>query len=193
MVEDDSREFRLAVLNDLVDAEGRSGAAPAAAAGPDRYRVLFFGAAATAGILAVTLVMVLVTGGGSGSKSKTTDTKKTTVATTPGFVTTSVNVVDTRVPENVGPNSRVTFAKVDGTVVAGNVLVLSVRRAKDALASTALDINVSNEDAVKLRSFNPKELFISVGDAAAATTTTSAPPATAPPSTSPPGTTTPSS
>jgi hypothetical protein len=192
MVEDDSREFRLALLNDLVDAEGRPGAAPAAAAGPDRYRVLFFGAAGAAGILAVTLVMVLVTGGGSGSKSKTTDTKKPTVATTPGFVTTSVNVVDTRVPENVGPNSRVTFAKVDGTVVAGNVLVLSVRRAKDALSSTALDINVSNEDAVKLRSFNPKELFITVGDSAAPTTT-SAPPTTSPPPTSPPGTTTPSS
>src|SRR2546423_1064323 len=47
MVEDDSREFRLALLNDLVDAEGRAGPAPDAATEPDRYRVLFFGAPLT--------------------------------------------------------------------------------------------------------------------------------------------------
>src|SRR2546423_3916447 len=115
MVEDDSREFRLALLNDLVDAEGRAGAAPVAATGPDRYRVLFFGAAGTAGILAVTLIMVLVFGGGSGSKSDTKTAKKPAVATTPGFVTTSVNVIDTRVPENVGPHTRGTVGHAGGT------------------------------------------------------------------------------
>jgi hypothetical protein len=191
-VEDDSREFRLALLNELVDSEGRTG--PGAAApppGPDRFRVLFFGAAATAGILALTLILVLVTGGGSGSKKEeetsTTTSTTVTVATTPGFVTTSVNVIDTRVIAGVGPNSRVDFTKGDGSLVAANVLVVSVRRTTElGVGNTALDINVSNEDLVKIRAVPTRELYVNTGGTAA--TTTSAPPATAPG-----GTTTPSS
>ena len=197
-VEDDTREFRITVLQELVEAEGRAAAPAPELADANRYKVLFYGAAGTAGILALTLVLVLLTGGGGGKSSKSTTpttAKPVTVATTPGYITTTISMIDSHINQGVDANSRVTFTRADGSVVVENVLDVAVKHSGGSLTVPAsLDVNVAPGDDAKIRSVPIKDLYMRVGNAPEATTAPTAPPTTQPPASAPaPATTPPSS
>ncbi len=172
---EDTVDFKVATLNDLLDADVRTGVPVAA---DDKYKRWAFLSTGLAGMLLVALIVALVTGGGedggSTASSKVVDAPQ---GTQPQDVLSVATV-----PTGVEPGAKVAVTDVNGQVVTGGV-VTQIKEAKGfgGRPSYTVVVAVPNED---LQAFvaakTAGKLGVIPGELPKATTTTTAPPSTTP-------------
>ena len=174
---EDTVDFKVATLNDLLDADVRTGIPVAANDKYKRWAVLSTG---LAGMLLVALIIALVTGGGDGGGG--------TSATEPVPAPPNTTPVDVKVgaslPTGIEPNAKVSVLDQDGKVVASGATVTQIR---DEKATYGKGINkvavvaVSNDDYPDVATADAAgDLTVRPGILPKATTTTTAAPSTTP-------------
>ena len=170
---EDTVEFKAITLNDLLEADAKSGVGPVG--GDDsKYRLWFLVSSAAAGIFAVLFVAALITGGkssgGSGSAAKLP----------PNTRPASVTVPESQVVSGIGPNSEIAVLK-GNTVLIGSAKVIKIRDGGTAIGSTGklkiVEFAVTEPQQLKLTAAGAKGLSITSGPLQE-TASTEAPPAT---------------
>ena len=156
---DDTREFEVATLNDLLEVEARGGAAAAAGGDGDRYRSWAMLSTGAAGILAVLLVVTLLTGGGGGGGGGGGD-----VDQPPGTERYPVTVVATNLTSDVKPGAVVSVL-VGNAVLASGATVLSVEDAPKAFGveKKKLELAVKVDEIAALDAEDPNEFRVRSG------------------------------
>ena len=177
---EDTVEFKVATLNDLLDADVRTGVPVAA---DDKYKRWAFLSTGLAGMLLVALIVALVTGGGDDGGGGTTATK----AVDPPANTQPIDVsVGTSVPTGVEPGAAVSLLDSNGQVVASGATVTQVKQVEGALGGKAktniVVVAVSNNDLADVTAarVGGGKLTLQAGTLPKATTTTTAAPSTIP-------------
>ncbi len=185
---EDTVDFKVATLNDLLDADVRTGVPVAA---DDKYKRWAFLSTGLAGMLLVALILAVVTGG--------TDDGGGTAATEPLPAPPNTQPVDVKVgaslPSGIERGAKVSVLDQDGKVLASGATVTQIKEAPATYGKgtimTAV-VAVSNDDYQDVGAVNPADLQVRAGTLPKATTTTTAPPSTAPtpiepaPATTPP-------
>lgn len=184
---EDTVDFKVATLNDLLDADVRTGVPVAA---DDKYKRWAFLSSGLAGMLLIALIVSLVTGGGDdGGGSSSTKPVAAPANTTPVDVNVGASL-----PSGIEPNAKVSLLDPDGKVLASGATVTQI---KEVPASIGKGINkvavvaVSNDDYQDVAA--AKKLTVRAGVLPKATTTTTAAPSTTPTPIEPAPATTPSS
>ncbi|MCA1843126.1 MAG: hypothetical protein LC792_08020 [Actinobacteria bacterium] len=112
---EDTADFKVATLNDLLDADVRTGVPVAA---DDKYKRWAFLSTGLAGMLLIALIVSLVTGGGDkGGGNPATKSAKAPPNTVPFDVQ-----VGSSVPSGLDLNAPVIIFDVDGNAVAGGTV-----------------------------------------------------------------------
>src|SRR2546421_2193824 len=187
---EDTVDFKVVTLNDLVDADVRTGV-PVAAAG--KYKRWAFLSTGVAGMLLIALIVALVTGGGSeGGGAKASKEFPAPANTGPVDVP-----VGPSVPSGIALGGLASINDIDGQVIVSGATVTQIKEAPAVYGkgkSYTVVVAVSNDDLAAVTTAKSKgKLGLQAGKVAKATTTTSAPAATAPVPIQPaPATTTPS-
>jgi len=173
---EDTVDFKVATLNDLLDADVRTGVPVAA---DDKYKRWAFLSTGLAGMLLVALIVALVTGGGddgggSAASSKVVDAPQ---GTQPQDVLSA-----SAVPTGVEPAAKVTVTDANGQVVTTGV-VTQIKETKGfgGRPSYTVVVAVPNEDLQPfIAAKTAGKLGVTPGELPKATTTTTAPPSTTP-------------
>jgi len=187
---EDTVDFNVATLDDLLDADVRAGVPVAA---DDKYKRWAFLSTGVAGMLLVALIVALVTGGGSGSGGVKASKEVPAPANT-GPVDVGVGA---SVPTGVALGALASILDFDGQVVVSGATVTQIKEVPVNLGkgkSYTVVLAVSNDDLGTVTAARSKgKLGLQAGKIPKATTTTSAPAATAPVPSQPAPATTPSS
>jgi len=187
---EDTVDFKVVTLNDLVDADVRTGVPVAA---DDKYKRWAFLSTGVAGMLLIALIVALVTGGGSeGGGAKASKEFPAPANTGPVDVP-----VGPSVPSGIALGGLASINDIDGQVIVSGATVTQIKEAPAVYGkgkSYTVVVAVSNDDLAAVTAAKSKgKLGLQAGKVAKATTTTSAPAATAPVPIQPaPATTTPS-
>ncbi len=170
---EDTVDFNVVTLNDLFDADARTGVPVAA---DDKYKRWAFLSTGIAGMLLIALIVALVTGGGSESGSKSTKPLATPPNTTPISVTTST------LEPGVELGATVSILDSNGKVVASGGKVLQITEAKTQFGKTrTVSVAVATDEAGPVSAAaSSGRVRVVQGALPKAATTTSAPAATTP-------------
>ena len=184
---EDTVDFKVVTLNDLLDADVRTGVPVAA---DDKYKRWAFLSTGLAGMLLIALIVAVATRGGSdngGSKS----TK--TIATPPNTI--PINVSTAALNPGVELGATVSILDSDGKVVAsgGKVLQITQTKAQFGNGTTkTISVAVAPDEVGPVNAAESnRNVRVVQGALPKATTTTTAPAATAPVPIQPAPTTTP--
>lgn len=173
---EDTVDFKVVTLNDLLDADVRTGVPVAA---DDKYKRWAFLSTGLAGMLLVALIVALVTGGGDDGGGGNTSTK---AVDAPANTSPVELPLGASVPAGIEPGAAVTLY-ADGGVVA-NATVTQVKVVKNSLGKETNNavVHVPNDDvaAVNAARAGGAKLSIQPGTQPKPTTTTTAPPSTTP-------------
>ena len=120
---EDTVDFKVVTLNDLLDADVRTGVPVAA---DDKYKRWAFLATGAAAMLAIGLVVALVTGGGDGGGSGTKVSKS--VAQPPDTTPTDISL-GASPGTGIEPGALVSVLNADGDAVGGGT-VLKITQSK---------------------------------------------------------------
>ncbi|HKY76976.1 MAG TPA: hypothetical protein VJS45_12600 [Acidimicrobiia bacterium] len=176
---EDTVDFKVATLNDLLDADVRTGVPVAA---DDKYKRWAFLSTGLAGMLLVGLILALVTGGGSDSGGSAATGK--TVAAPPN--TDPVDIpVGTNVPTGVEPGASVIVNDQDGNSVAGGTVTQIKKGSETAVKATRYVVVVAvPRDGVQVKAISAAKgagtVSLQPGTYEPPTTTTTAAPSTTP-------------
>jgi hypothetical protein len=177
---EDTVDFKVATLNDLLDADVRTGVPVAA---DDKYKRWAFLSTGLAGMLLVALIVAVLTGGGDDGGGGVTATK----SVDPPPNTQPIDVsVGTSVPTGVEPGAAVSLLDSNGQVVASGATVTQVKQVEGALGGKAktniVVVAVSNDDLADVTAarVGGGKLALQAGTLPKATTTTTAVPSTTP-------------
>lgn len=175
---EDTVDFKVATLNDLLDADVRTGVPVAA---DDKYKRWAFLSTGLAGMLLVALIVALVTGGGDedkGGGTTATEEFAQPANTSPVTVRAGANF-----DEGIVPGTPVTLY-VEGKVIATGGTVLKITEATNKLGGVTRSVRVAvpNEQAgaVNAALSNGQTFTIAQGVQEAPTTTTTVAPSTTP-------------
>lgn len=116
---EDTVDFKVATLNDLLDADVRTGVPVAA---DDKYKRWAFLSTGLAGMLLVALIVALVTGGGDDGGGSSTSSKE--FAQPPNTRPVTVNA-GTTLEEGIIPGAKVSLYD-EGELISGDGTVLKV-------------------------------------------------------------------
>ena len=187
---EDTVDFNVVTLNDLLDADVRTGVPVDA---DDKYKRWAFLSTGVAGMLLIALIVALVTGGGS-------DGGGTAKASKEFPAPPNTNPVDVKVGASVPSGiSLGGLASVlsEGQVIASGVTVTQIKEVPTYVGkakSYVVVVAVSTDDVGAVTAAKSKgDLGLQAGKLPKPTTTTSAPAATAPVPIQPAPATTPSS
>jgi hypothetical protein len=173
---EDTVDFKVVTLNDLLDADVRTGVPVAA---DDKYKRWAYLSTGAAGMLLIALIVALVTGGGSDNGGT-----KSTKAITPPPNTVPISVSTSTLEPGVEVGATVSILDSDGKVVASGGKVLQITEAKSQFGKgTTKTISVAvgpNEAGPVNAAETSGHMKVVAGTLPKATTTTSAPPATTP-------------
>ena len=189
---EDTVDFKVATLNDLLDADVKKGVPVAA---DDKYKRWAFLSTGLAGMLLIALIVSLVTGGGDDSG---VEKSSKTVAAPANSTPVDVGVGAT-LPSGIELGAAVSLLDSNGQVVSGGGLVTQIRDVKPQYGKGLIKqvvVHVPNDDidAVNAaKAASGGKLGIQPGARAKATTTTTAAPSTTPTPIEPAPATTPSS
>src|SRR5258705_8870728 len=117
---EDTIEFKAITLNDLLEADAKSGVGPVGS-DDSKYRLWFMVSSAAAGIFALLFVVALVTGGGSKGGDGGGKPVKLTGDLHPFAVTAAGEL-----PQGLAKDQEVSIVK-DGNVLVSGVNVIAVR------------------------------------------------------------------
>jgi hypothetical protein len=188
---EDTVDFKVATLNDLLDADVKKGVPVAA---DDKYKRWAFLSTGLAGMLLIALIVSLVTGG-SDDGGGTTSTKQ--VAAPPN--TSPVDVpVGAAPPSGVDLDAKVSVLDADATVLASGATVTQIKDVPGGFGGKTITkvvvVAVSNDDYQAVLTAGTKgKLQVRPGALPKATTTTTAAPSTTPTPIEPAPATTPTS
>jgi len=184
---EDTVDFKVVTLNDLLDADVRTGVPVAA---DDKYKRWAFLSTGVAGMLLIALIVALVIGGGrdNGGASKSTKAIAAPPNTTPISVTTST------VEAGVEVGATVSILDSNGKVVASGGKVLQITENKTQFGKTrTISVAVAPDEAGPVSAASSSgRVRVVQGALPKATTTTSAPAPVAPVPIQPAPATTPS-
>jgi hypothetical protein len=174
---EDTVDFKVVTLNDLLDADVRTGV-PAAA--DDRYKRWAFLSTGVAGMLLVALIVALVTGGGSDS-SASGSTKS--IAAPPNTTPIGVSAGAALNP-GVEVGATVSILDSDGKVVASGGKVLQITEAKALIGkgtTKTVSVAVANDEVGPVNAAESAgHVKVVAGTLPKATTTTTAVASTVP-------------
>src|SRR5947209_4942822 len=139
---EDTVDFKVVTLNDLLDADVRTGVPVAA---DDKYKRWAFLSTGVAGMLLIALIVALVTGGGSGGGGAKAS-KEFPPPPNTGLVDVSVG---TSVPSGVASGGLASILDSEGQVVASGATVTQVKEAPALVGkgkSYTVVLAVSNDD-----------------------------------------------
>lgn len=173
---EDTVDFKVATLNDLLDADVRTWV-PVAADG--KYKRWAFLSTGLAGMLLVALIVALVTGGGDDGGGGTTASAEFAQPANTSPVTVGAS---TNFDEGIVPGTKVTLY-VEGQVVASGATVLKITERESSFGVTrSVRVAVANEQAAAVNAAisNKQTVTIAEGVQEAPTTTTTAAPSTTP-------------
>ena len=187
---EDTVDFKVATLNDLLDADVRKGVPVAA---DDKYKRWAFLSTGLAGMLLVALILALVTGGGDDSGG---EKSSKTAAAPPNSTPVDVGV-GTQLPTGIELEAKVSILDSTGQVVSGSGVVTQIKQVPAQFPKGAINnfvvVHVPNEDLQAVNSAKVAgKLSVALGHQPKATTTTTGPPSTTPtpiepaPATTPP-------
>ncbi|MGH8989985.1 MAG: hypothetical protein ACRDZ7_00455 [Acidimicrobiia bacterium] len=177
---EDTIDFPVTTLNDLLDADARVGVA--AGADEEKYRKWAFVSTGAAGILAVILLVVLVTGtggGGGGEGERTADA--------PAGTRTVAFTVSGELTSEIKPGAIASVLS-DGIVIASGGTVRKItEKGEGYLATKTVEIAVQPEeaDAIAAAKASRSKLTVEGGKLEKPTPTTAAPAAETPAPTEP--------
>jgi hypothetical protein len=169
---EDTVDFKVATLNDLLDADVRTGVPVAA---DDKYKRWAFLSTGLAGMLLIALIVSLVTGGsdsGGGNKASKE------IAAPPNTAPVTVNAGTSLADTDITPGSKVTLYDEDGQIVASGGTVLKVTETKLAFPKGAigksLKVAVTGDEvkAVTAASSGGRKIKVVEGTQAKTTPTT---------------------
>lgn len=185
---EDTVDFKVATLNDLLDADVRKGVPVAA---DDKYKRWAFLSTGLAGMLLVALIVAVVMGGG--------DDGGGTAATKPVAAPPNTQPVDIKVgtslPTGIEVNAKVSVLDQDNKVLASGATVIQIKETPATVGKNTIKtavVAVSNDDYPDVSAVNLEDLRVRLGTLPKATTTTTAAPSTTPtpiepaPATTPP-------
>lgn len=174
---EDTVDFKVVTLNDLLDADVRTGVPVAA---DDKYKRWAYLATGAAGMLLIALIVALVTGGGS-DNGGTKATKA--IAAPPNTTPIGVPAAATLNP-GVELGATVSILDSDGKVVASGGKVLQITETKAQIGpgtTKTISVAVANDEVGPVNAAESAgHVKVVAGTLPKATTTTSAPAATAP-------------
>ncbi len=174
---EDTVDFKVVTLNDLLDADVRTGVPVAA---DDKYKRWAFLSTGVAGMLLIALIVALVTGGGSGGgeTSKASKEVPAPVNTSPVDIT-----VGGSVPSGITLGGLASVLS-GGQVIASGVTVTQIKEAPALIGkgkSYVVVAAVSNDDVgAVITAKGKRDIALQAGKLPKATPTTTAPAATAP-------------
>jgi hypothetical protein len=175
---EDTVDFKVATLNDLLDADVRTGVPVAA---DDKYKRWAFLSTGLAGMLLVALIVALVTGGGDDSGGETaTKPLDAPPNTTPFDVS-----VGATLPTGIDVGGAASILDSEGRVVA-NGTITQLKKAPGLVGkgttTNIVVVHVPNQDvaAVDTARAGGAKISVQPGTRAKATTTTTAAPSTTP-------------
>jgi hypothetical protein len=174
---EDTVDFKVTTLNDLLEADVRTGVPVAA---DDKYKRWAFLSTGLAGMLLVALIVALVTGGGDGSGG---ETASKAVDAPPNTTPFDVSVGAT-LPTGIEVGAAASILDSEGQVVA-NGTITQIKKAPALIGKGMTNIavvHVPNEDvtAVDTARAGGAKISVQPGTRAKATTTTTAAPSTTP-------------
>jgi len=174
---EDTVDFKVVTLNDLLDADVRTGVPVAA---DDKYKRWAFLSTGVAGMFLIALIVALVTGGGSGSGETAKASKEVPAPanTSPVDIT-----VGGSVPSGITLGGLASVLS-GGQVIASGVTVTQIKETPALIGkgkSYVVVAAVSNDDVgAVITAKGKRDIALQAGKLPKATPTTTAPAATAP-------------
>jgi len=165
---EDTVEFKVATLNDLLDADVRKGVPVAA---DDKYKRWAFLSTGLAGMLLVALIVALVTGGGDDGGGSTSTSE---FAKPDGTRALSVNAGSSDL-EGIVPGSKVTvYNDEDNQIIANGATVLKITEKKSEVVkgSTTKTVRVAVTEQEVQAVTGAKKVKIVEGTTSVTTATT---------------------
>jgi hypothetical protein len=173
---EDTVDFKVATLNDLLDADVRTGVPVAA---DDKYKRWAFLSTGLAGMLLVGLILALVTGGGDDAGG-TTSTDE--VPKPPGTRALSVNAGSADL-EGIVPGTKVTlYNDEDGQLIANGATVLKITETRSEVVkgATSKRVRVAVTEQEVQAVTQAQKVKIVEGESTVSPTATTAPASDAP-------------
>ena len=185
---EDTVDFKVATLNDLLDADVRTGVPVAA---DDKYKRWAFLSSGLAGMLFIALIVSLVTGGGGDSSGETISTDEFPKPAGTRAVSAKAGTADL---EGIEPGSKVTIYSDEegGKILANGATVLKITQQKTTFGITKTVRVAVTEQEVQAVTTAEKVIIVE-GETPTTTTATTAPASTVPTPIEPAPATTPSS
>lgn len=171
---EDTVDFKVATLNDLLDADVRTGVPVAA---DDKYKRWAFLSTGLAGMLLVALIVSLMTGGGDDGGGETSTSE---FAKPEGTRALSVNAGSSDL-EGIVPGTKVTvYNEEDGQIVANGATVLKITEKKSEVIKGATSKTVRVAVAEQEVQAVNQAKKVKIVEGASPVTTTTAPASTTP-------------
>ena len=185
-LEDTAIDFPVTTLNDLLEAEAKTGVP--VGADEEKYRKWAFISTGAAGLLAIILAVVLVTGGGDSAGG---EAKAQTAEKPAGWKTvTFPNIAENAIPDAKAGNFYTVSSKEDGSLLADAAMLTSYKKGTRLGGiqqySVVLAVPPDQEKGLITASANPQRLNFGgpvpapAADQPAQTTVTTAPGAETP-------------
>ncbi|MGH8999435.1 MAG: hypothetical protein ACRDY7_08595 [Acidimicrobiia bacterium] len=154
-LQDDTVDFKVATLNDLLEADARSGVA-VGGADEGRYRRWAYLSTAAAGLFAILFVVALVTGGGDdGDEGGEAQAAEALDELPAGTAPYNVSVPGAQITSSMTPGSKVDVYDASSNLVVDGAQVVKVGEENDSVVANfgqrTVEIAVTDEQRDALR------------------------------------------